>query len=212
MGDEVLTRYIGKVCEKHPELNGERHLKSRSCVACRRERVYEYQRKKREEGNEQFLEMRRRHKRESYFRDHEQSKERQKNNVAAYRERHPKFLERQNERLKQQRVEDPDRFKQYDKTKYERHYAKIVQRVRLREAALEKQTPTWASRDAIDAIYAEARRTNMTVDHIVPLRGKTVCGLHVENNLQLLSREENSRKGNRFNGETSWHSRMSQIL
>ena len=198
MLEKSPTRYFGKVCEKHPELNGERRLSNRSCVACSREKVHERQRKKREEGDAQFLEMRRRHTRDSYYRDHDKSKERQRRNVAAYRERHPEALEREAERLKQYRAAEPDRFKQYDQTKYERHYAKIVQRVRLREEALKQRIPTWANREAIDAIYAEARRMNMTVDHIVPLRGKTVSGLHVENNLQLLSREENARKGNRF--------------
>ncbi len=198
MLEKSPTRYFGKVCEKHPELNGERRLSNRSCVACHREAVHERQRKKREAGDEQFLEMRRRHVRESYYKDHDKSKELGKKNAAAYRERHPEYLERQNDRLKQLRTERPDAFQRYEKTKYERHFAKIVQRVRLRELALQKRTPTWANREAIDAIYAEARRMNMTVDHIVPLRGKTVSGLHVENNLQLLTREENARKGNRF--------------
>jgi 5-methylcytosine-specific restriction endonuclease McrA len=198
MLSESPTRYFGKVCEKHPELNGERRLANRSCVACSREKVQERQRKKREEGDAQFLEMRRRHVRDSYYRDHDKSKERQRRNVAAYRERHPEALEREAERLKQYRAENSERFKQYDQTKYQRHYAKIVQRVRLRELALEQRTPTWANREAIDAIYAEAQRMNMTVDHIVPLRGKTVSGLHVESNLQLLTRVENAKKGNRF--------------
>ena len=202
MLEKKPTRYFGKVCEKHPELSGERRLSNRSCVACSREAVHERQRKKREEGDEQFLEMRRRHVRESYYRDHEKSKELGKRNALAYRERHPESMERWNEKLKDQRTQDPDRFKQYDQTKYQRHYAKIVQRVRLRDAALKVRTPTWANREAIDAIYAEAQRMNMTVDHIVPLRGKTVSGLHVEYNLQLLTHGENARKGNRFYGET----------
>lgn len=58
-------------------------------------------------------------------------------------------------------------------------------------------TPPWADLNKIKEIYNNCPE-GMHVDHIVPLRGKNVCGFHVENNLQYLTPEENTRKSNRF--------------
>lgn len=38
----------------------------------------------------------------------------------------------------------------------------------------------------------------MAVDHVVPLAGRTISGLHVEGNLRIITREENGRKSNRY--------------
>jgi 5-methylcytosine-specific restriction endonuclease McrA len=59
--------------------------------------------------------------------------------------------------------------------------------------------PPWADLSAIGRLYAEAARLGLQVDHVIPLRGKAICGLHVPSNLALLERIENLRKGNRFN-------------
>lgn len=58
-------------------------------------------------------------------------------------------------------------------------------------------TPQWADLDAIQQVYAMCP-DGWHVDHIVPLQGQYVCGLHVAENLQHLPAPENIRKGNRF--------------
>lgn len=79
-----------------------------------------------------------------------------------------------------------------------RHHAAKRRTVKLQRAM------AWADTDAIKAIYAEAhRRTRETgiphhVDHEIPLQGRLVSGLHVHNNLQILTGSENSKKRNRF--------------
>lgn len=66
--------------------------------------------------------------------------------------------------------------------------------------------PVWANKFFIDEIYALARlRTELTgiewqVDHIIPLRSKIVCGLHTEQNLQVIPAIENARKSNSLLG------------
>lgn len=62
---------------------------------------------------------------------------------------------------------------------------------------------SWADRDQIRAVYAEARRrTEETgvahhVDHVLPLLGTAVSGLHVHNNLRVVPWRENLSKGNK---------------
>jgi hypothetical protein len=73
-----------------------------------------------------------------------------------------------------------------------------------RRAGLLQATPKWANRGAIRAVYERCmqitRDTGMPheVDHIVPLRGERVSGLHVHWNLQVIPAVENRIKSNRF--------------
>ncbi len=67
-----------------------------------------------------------------------------------------------------------------------------------RRKTVVRATPTWVDANAIEIFYREAAERGMHVDHIVPLKGRTVCGLHVPWNLQLLSRTDNCRKSNKL--------------
>lgn len=64
--------------------------------------------------------------------------------------------------------------------------------------ALKQQTPPWASPEKIRAWYKLAKAADLTVDHVIPLKGKLVSGLHVESNMQLLTKSKNASKGNRI--------------
>lgn len=67
-------------------------------------------------------------------------------------------------------------------------------------------TPQWLSSSQIKdiiQIYKDAKSLEwlnnepIHVDHIIPLQGKNVCGLHVPWNLQLLTASKNFSKGNK---------------
>jgi len=59
------------------------------------------------------------------------------------------------------------------------------------------RTPTWSDLLRIREIYKNCPE-GMHVDHIIPLNGKYVSGLHVPDNLQYLHELDNISKGNRI--------------
>ncbi len=80
--------------------------------------------------------------------------------------------------------------------------------VRRRQAAKMQRTPKWLTEDDVwvmrEAYKLAKIRTDMFgfswhVDHVLPLQGETVSGLHVPTNLQVIPWIENVRKHNKVN-------------
>lgn len=130
-----------------------------------------------------------------------------------------------NEKRKQQRLADVEGARQKDRERYQRErevklerakdYAKRNRpacnaRGKLRAERKRRQAPAWLTdldREHFKLIYEAASALSkefgvlMHVDHIVPLRGENVSGLHVPWNLQVIPARENHEKSNRFNFE-----------
>lgn len=80
---------------------------------------------------------------------------------------------------------------------YTKDPEKEISANRARKLTREKRTPSWADLKAIEDFYRN-RPEGMHVDHIIPIHGELVSGLHVLNNLQYLSIKENLSKKNKY--------------
>jgi len=87
---------------------------------------------------------------------------------------------------------------------HQRNLPKVLATNSIRRAQILKATPTWLDKKAIELIYKQcasvtkATKVKHHVDHIVPLKSKHVCGLHVPWNLQIIPATENLKKHNKF--------------
>lgn len=90
--------------------------------------------------------------------------------------------EKVNSRIKIYRAKNPGKFRAKDSKK---------------RAARLLRVPSWSNLELIKKFY-EACPYGYQVDHIIPLQGKNVSGLHVLENLQYLTKKENYSKGNRY--------------
>jgi len=94
---------------------------------------------------------------------------------------------------------------------YQKNKALFAKKVAKRHAAKLNRTPSWLTKAhyaEIDGFYdfcqifntyIHDKKSKFEVDHIIPLQGKQVSGLHTPENLQILSCRENVVKRNTFN-------------
>jgi len=105
------------------------------------------------------------------------------------------------------RAKNKEKHSEYNKKWFSKNKAKATFYAMRRYTTIRNRTPKWLTEDDLwimEQTYelAELRTKSFgfkwNVDHVVPLHGKKVSGLHVPSNLQVIPALENSRKGNRF--------------
>jgi len=117
-----------------------------------------------------------------------------------YQDRRDQVLTKQKER----RARDPETTREVLRRHYRKHPERAAARCAERRATKAQATPEWADRRAILEFFEKARKATLEtgvpheVDHIVPLKGRGVCGLHVPWNLRVITRDENRRKHNKM--------------
>jgi len=110
---------------------------------------------------------------------------------------------------KERRAVKGDTLRAYDRERAQLPHRKAIKREwsRKRHMAVKQATPNWLTE--LDLLHlkeiyhlavvrSEATGIFFDVDHVIPLHGKYVCGLHVPANLQLLERKLNISKKNKF--------------
>jgi len=91
-----------------------------------------------------------------------------------------------------------EQYKQYSKIHYLKNREKLIPYINAhRKGRIKDATPIWANKRDIRLFYVNCP-DGFHVDHIIPLRGKIVSGLHVLENLQYLPATENLNKSNKF--------------
>ena len=182
----MRNTYFKKLCPKHPEFGGERWRLNRVCVGCGKERADKYRKANKEKFKEWWKEWYavNKEKRSNYCKEWQS---RNKEYVSdAYRVYRLKNIVKKTKYLIAWRKKNPDKVCATANT-----HQVIRKRLIGSQALANKYAKETAK-------FYLLRPAGHEVDHIVPLRGKTVSGLHVPWNLQYLPISENRRKHNKW--------------
>jgi len=131
-----------------------------------------------------------------------QNKNWRENNAEYNLKRQEKYKLKKRKYARERRRQNPEKYReqytQWRTNNLEKHRARQA----ARRAQKQNANPPWANKTLIKEIYANAKKIEeqtgikQAVDHIYPLKSDFLCGLHVENNLQIIPNLENCSKSN----------------
>ena len=101
--------------------------------------------------------------------------------------------------LRKDRLRHPERYRLYKKTYLDTSRGRKIKRAgdAKYRASRKQACPSWVSTGELQEIYHKCPE-KYEVDHMIPLTGNKVSGLHVPHNLQYLTSKDNKKKGNKF--------------
>lgn len=173
-----LKRFYTGVSCKHGHVS-ERQTSNKSCCACLRAASVKYQ--KTEKGHKNKI----------------------KQDNLYYKRHKSKLLDN----LKQFRADNPNLVRGWKRKEYQKNKAAYVARARNREKHIKLATPPWFSEwDEFLHLMLHEKRIELNkltgvtwhIDHVVPLQGEFVSGLHCSSNWRLIQASENLSKSNKF--------------
>ena len=131
---------------------------------------------------------------------------RQKRKDPAYRARENE-LQTIRRKTKGTSLENPEKVRARSAAWKKSNMGKVIANTTKRKKYIRLRTPNWLTKNdhwIMEQAYDLALlRTKMfgfkwVVDHVIPLNGKNVSGLHTPYNLQVIPEIENLNKSNRF--------------
>lgn len=126
---------------------------------------------------------------------YQKNKEKRNLQSSLWRKNNPK---RANELKLKWAQENPDKVRESKAKWRASNKPALAQKASLERLRKRQAQPIWANKADILEVYKEAAYFGLEVDHIIPLTSDIVCGLHVWDNLQLLTKSDNVRKKNNF--------------
>lgn len=127
--------------------------------------------------------------------------------VRKQREAWLKNKDNHNAKQREYYLENREILREKGKLHYENNKSTYLHYSKKRKLLIAKAMPKWLTKEmqnSIKSFYIEAKKLTLSegtvyhVDHIVPLNGENVCGLHVPWNLQIITAEENLKKSNKY--------------
>ena len=121
-------------------------------------------------------------------------------------------VQRYNQRHLEWQRENPDKISQYCRKWRQSNPDKVRLRSASKRAQLHQATLKLSTDNEIflNKFYLDCPK-GMEVDHVIPLRGRGVCGLHVPWNLQYLTPEQNKTKGNKLSGSVGLYGEATRL-